>query len=391
MKYDFDKEIERRGTNCEKYDNLNAVFGCCDIIPAWIADTDFATPDFIMEAVKKRAEHSVLGYSFRSESYHKSIIDFLERRSGWKVEKEWLEFSPGVVCGISYMIQLLSEVGDNVVIQPPVYPPFARCINANKRNIVNNPLVWNGNGYDVDFEDLDKKLEGSKLLILCSPHNPTGKVYTKEELTKMGELCIKHGVRIVSDEIHSDIIFSGVEFSHIGAISKEIADITTTLLAPSKTFNIAGLSTSVAIIPNSQTMKLYRESGDTLHVDQGNIFGAVALESAYTHGDEWLDSLLIYLEENANFVVEYITQNMPNIGCYKPQSTFLMWLDCTKLGMSSDKLCQFMVQKAKVGLGKGLDFGIEGEKFIRLNIGTTKKQLKTILDRMKSAYDQIEF
>lgn len=389
MKYDFDQEIDRSGSRCEKYDNLKEVFVHTDIIPLWVADTDFATPLFIMDAVKKRAEHPVLGYSFRDNGFFGSVQSWLKERNGWSVDRNSLEFSPGVVCGISYGVNAFTNHGDKVVIQPPVYPPFARTIVANGRVVANNPLKLINGRYEIDFEGLDCALSDAKLFILCNPHNPTGRVFTRDELRQMGELCLKHSVKIVSDEIHSDLIMRGHKHIHIASISKEIADITLTYVAPSKTFNTAGLSTSVAVITNQEMMKLYRAGSDKLHVGQGNIFGAVALEAAYKNGGEWLDQLMIYLEDNADFVVDFITRYMPKIKCYKQEATFLLWLDCRAMRMSVKELNEFMLTKAHLGLNDGSAFGKEGEGFMRLNIGTTRKTLEKAMNQLKAAYDNL--
>lgn len=389
MKYDFDQEIDRKGSKCEKYDNLVTVFSCNDITPLWVADTDFATPPFIMDAIRARAEHPVLGYSFRDEGYFKSIASWLKNRGGWSVDLASLEFSPGVVCGISYGVNSLTEVGDKVVIQPPVYPPFARTVAANGRVVVNNPLKLVNGRYEIDFEGLDCALSDAKMFILCNPHNPTGRVFTRDELRHIGELCLKYGVKIVSDEIHCDLVMPGQKHIHMASISKEIADITLTYLAPSKTFNTAGLSTSVAIITNPEMMKMYRSNSDKLHVGQGNIFGAVALQAAYENGGEWVDELMVYLEGNADYVVDFIAKNMPKIKCYKPEATFLLWLDCRKMAMSVKELNEFMITKARLGLNDGSAFGKDGEGFMRLNIGTTRKTLEKAMNQLKTAYDNL--
>lgn len=386
MYYDFDKPVDRTGSVCEKYDNTMEVFGTSDLIPLWIADTDFETPDFITDAIAKRLEHKVMGYSFRCKYYYDSVRCWLFRRNGWVTKPEWFDFTPGVVCGISYGISTLSNEGDKVVIQPPVYPPFARTILANNRVVVNNPLINTGDSWEIDFEDLDKKLEGAKLFILCSPHNPTGKVYTFEELKRIGELCLKHNVYIVSDEIHADLILGDNNFIHIADISEEIANITLTYIAPSKTFNIAGLSTAVAIIPNSEIRAKYQECANKIHVDQGNIFGAVALRAAYNNGDEFVDQLNRYIESNADYVIEFLKENIPQIKCIKPQSTFLLWLDMRELGLSQEELCKFVTLEAKLGLNDGALFGEEGVGFMRLNIGTQRATLERALEQLKSCF-----
>ena len=390
MYYDFNKLVDRKGTNCDKYDNLLNVFSKDGITPLWVADTDFETPNFIMEAIKKRMEHPILGYTFRCSEYFKSIQSWMNRRYNWSVDVSSIEFSPGVVCGISQAINLLSKIGDNIIIQTPIYPPFARVIRSNDRNVVTNPLICTDGIYKIDFEHLETVLQSASVFILCNPHNPTGKLYTAEELKRIGELCLKYGVKIVSDDIHADITYNKNKYTPIATISKEIADITVTLLAPSKTFNLAGLSTSVVIITNPEIMDKYKGAADRIHVGQGNIFGAEALKAAYNGGDEWLDQLLAYLHDNAKFVVEYIKKNIPAIKCEVPQATFLIWMDCRALNLTHKELCSFMINEANLGLTSGEDFGIEGVGFMRLNIGTTKAVLEDALDRLKTALDKLQ-
>lgn len=389
MKYNFDEPFNRYGTVCEKYDNTKAVFGRGDIIPLWIADTDFKTPDFIVDALTKRIEHPIFGYSYRCRYYYESIRSWIWRRNGWDVKLEWLDFTPGVVCGISYGIKALTNVGDKVVIQPPVYPPFARTIEANNRVVSNNPLIEINGRYEIDFEDLDKKLADAKLFILCNPHNPTGRVFNYEELRRIGELCVKHNVYIVSDEIHADLTLSNHKHIHIASISEEIADITLSYIAPSKTFNIAGFSTAVAIISNDKMRERYNSCANQMHVDQGNIFGSVALRAAYSYGDQWVDELIDYIEGNIDYVIDFLKKNTHKIKCIKPESTFLLWLDCRELNMTQSELCDFMLNKALLGLNNGEDFGVEGVGFVRLNVGTQRTVLTAALNQLKKAYDTL--
>lgn len=387
MRYDFDEIIDRRGSKSEKYDCLKELFGRDDIIPLWVADTDFRTPDFVMNAIKERAEHPVLGYSYRCDYYKDSIIGWVRRRNGWTIEREWIDFSPGVMCGVSYAIETQTEEGDGVLIQPPVYPPFARVIRACGRRVVTNPLKLEDDRWVIDFDDLDEKLSQVKVMVLCNPHNPTGRVFTRRELTRIAALCLKHGVSIVSDEIHSDLTLYGNKHTHIASLSEEVASITHTFIAPSKTFNMAGLSTAVAIIPDNRLHDFYSQRLDRNHVGQGNIFGAVALRAAYNNGDEWLDNLLSYLESNIDFVCDTLREKMPKIKCIKPEATFLLWLDCRELGLSQERLVDFFVNEAYLGLNSGSDYGEEGEGFMRLNVGCPLSVLKTALEQLKNAYD----
>lgn len=385
MRYDFDERIDRTGSNCEKYDNLKEVFGRDDIIPLWVADTDFRTPDFIMNAIRERASHPVLGYSFRCNYYNDSIRSWLWRRNGWAVDNEWLDFCPGVICGVYYGISSLTSEGDGILIQPPVYPPFARVIGACGRRVVTNPLRLESGGWSVDFDDLARKLPQVKALVLCNPHNPTGKVFTRAELETIGRMCLEHGVAIISDEIHSDLIMSGHRHIHIASLSDDLAANTYTFISPSKTFNMAGLSTAVAVIPSARHRQSYIAGAERIHVSQGNIFGAVALRAAYNNGDEWLDKLRLYIEGNIDYVVARLAGTMPQIKCVKPQGTYLMWLDCRGMGLSHDELVDFFVNKARLGLNSGLDYGREGRLFMRMNVGCPRQTLVEALDRLQEA------
>lgn len=389
MKYNFDEVISREGTNCEKFDARAQIFGRADVIPMWVADMDFAAPSAVVEAIRKRAEHPVLGYSYRSDNYWQSIIDWVYRHSGWKIQREWLDFTPGVVSGIVYALRAFTEPGDRIVIQPPVYHPFARQIRLNDRVVVNNPLRETNGHYEIDFEDLDRKLTGAKVLLMSSPHNPTGRVFTREELTRIGQLCVKHDVLILSDEIHGDIVYAPQKFIHIASINETIAARTLTFIAPSKTFNIAGLSTSVSIVPNPILNQRLQEEYAKTHADQGNIFGAVALEAAYTHGDEWLEQLLQYLKGNVDYVCNFLQERIPSIHCVPPQGTYLMWLDFREWGMTHEEIYQFLIDKAGWGVNEGSMFGEEGCGWMRVNIATQRSVLKQAMEQLYQAWLQL--
>ncbi len=389
MKYNFDEVISREGTNCEKFDAREQIFGRADVIPMWVADMDFAAPPAVIEAIRKRAEHPILGYSYRSDSYWQSIIGWVERHSGWKIQREWLDFTPGVVSGIVYALLAFTEPGDHIVIQPPVYHPFARQIRLNDRVVVNNPLRETNGHYEIDFEDLDRKLTGAKVLLMSSPHNPTGRVFTREELTRIGQLCVKHDVLILSDEIHGDIVYAPQKFIHIASINETIAARTLTFIAPSKTFNIAGLSTSVSIVPTLVLNQRLQEEYAKMHADQGNIFGAVALEAAYTHGDEWLEQLLQYLKGNVDYVCNFLQERIPSIHCVPPQGTYLMWLDFREWGMTHEEIYQFLIDKAGWGVNEGSMFGEEGRGWMRVNIATQRSVLKQAMEQLYQAWLQL--
>lgn len=386
--YDFDQIIDRTGTDCEKYDHRSAIFGRPDVIPMWVADMDFATPDFVVEAMHRRLEHPLYGYTYRSDSYYASASRWLERRAGWRVESLWMGFSAGVVAGLTFAMRAVTEAGDRVVIQPPVYAPFARMVNSNHRTLVTNPLIDTGHGFEIDFDDLDRKLDGAKAFILCNPQNPTGRVFTEAELLRIGDLCLKHGVTILSDEIHSDLIIRPHRHIHIASLLAALADITITFVAPSKTFNVAGLSTSISVIPNDRLRELYNTEAAMFHVDNGNIFGAVALEAAYTHGDRWLDELNEYMSSNFDYIIDFLATNIPQIRCHKSEATYMLWLDCRSLGLTQSELESLFVNDAGLGLNTGTWFGPEGEGYMRMNAAMPRSVIEQAMRQLAAAVNR---
>jgi len=391
MKNNFDKIIERENTNCVKYDLRKQIFGTTDLTPMWVADMDFETPDVIIEAIKKRLEHPVLGYSFRPQSFYKSIIDWLNIRHQWNVKKEWISFSPGVVPALNMIVLGLTEADDKIIVQPPVYFPFFTAIENHGRRLINNPLIIKNSRLCIDFNDLETKISaGTKMLFLCNPHNPGGSVWKRDELLKIADLCLKNNVIVVSDEIHSDLIFSPNKHIPFASLSKEISDITITCMAPSKTFNIAGLSTSFLVISNQELMKKYNKTLDNVHVGQGNIFGTIALEAAYNHGSQWLEELLSYLRINIDFVENFLKNNIPEIKMLKPEATYMIWLDCRNLNMNDKPLRNFLIKEAKIGLNDGPVFGIGGEGFQRMNIACPLSVIEKALIRLKKAVDNYQ-
>ncbi|MBQ4278938.1 MAG: PatB family C-S lyase [Rikenellaceae bacterium] len=384
--YNFDQIVDREGTNCEKYDSREAIFGRADVIPLWVADTDFAVAPFITEALVRRTAHPVYGYAFRDKAYHDAIAGWVGRRHGWPIDPAWLDFSPGVVAGLVFALRAFTDPGDRVVIQPPVYPPFARVTRLNGREVVNNPLRHDGDRYTIDFDDLDHKLNGAHALLLCNPQNPTGRVFDRDELMRVGELCVRHGVTIISDDIHADLIQKPYRHIPIASLSPEIAAHTVTLIAPSKTFNIAGLSTSVIITPDDTMRRRLRIELDKMHADQGNAFGTTALIAAYNHGDQWLDEFNDYIGGNIEYVCGFLAENLPSVKCHKPEGTYLMWLDFNAWGMPHDELYQWLIDEAGLGLNDGQRFGQEGIGFMRLNLGTSRAVLEQAMRQLLDAY-----
>ncbi|GET27061.1 MalY/PatB family protein [Prolixibacter sp. NT017] len=386
MTYNFDEIIERRGTNCIKYDRLEQFCGNAEALPMWVADTDFRVPDFIMDAIRGRAEHEVLAYSYRPESYHQSIIDWMKKRHDWDIQREWISFSPGVVPAVTMLIMALTNEDEKVIVQPPVYFPFFTCVKGSGRKMVENPLKLENGRYYFDFEDLKAKIDDkTKMLLLSSPHNPGGMVWTKEELTELGRICKEKGVIIVSDEIHSDLIYPGHKHVPLPSISEELAEITVVCMAPNKTFNIAGLSSAFLVIPQKKMRVRYERILNVLHVHGGNIFGTVATEAAYTNGEEWLGELLEYLQGNLKYLNDFMAEHLPKVKVMQPESTFLVWMDFRDYGLSEKEMKDVLVNKAGVAMNVGSTFGTGGEGFFRMNIGCPRSTLQEGLERIEKA------
>jgi len=386
-KYNFNEIIPREGTNCIKYDAREWLFKTNDVLPLWVADTDFRTPDFIAEAIKKRAEHEIYGYTFKPDSYFDAVIGWMKRRHNWTIEKEWISSSPGVVAGLTLAIETFSKPGDGVIVQPPVYFPFFESVKGTKRKMVENPLKIENGRYTLDFEDLRSKIDkNTRLLLLCNPQNPGGMVWTQNELEKLAEICLENNIIVISDEIHSDLVFTGNRHIPFATLSEETAKNSVICMAPSKTFNVAGLASSLVIIPDKTKKARYERALNVGHLGMGNIFGSVALEAAYSNGDKWLDQLLDYLWENYLFLENFITKNLPKVKVMKPEATYLIWLDFREYGMNDEELMQFTVEKAKVGLNNGGRFGTGGDGWLRLNIGCPRSVLEEGLNRLKEAF-----
>lgn len=408
----FDKIIDRRDTNSIKWDSCQRVFGSDDLLPMWVADSDWKAPQVVIEAIRDRVNHGVFGYTEPGEELNKAVVKWVKERYGWHIEAEWLVYTSGVVPAINITLQTMTGPGGNVVIQPPVYYPFFSAVKKSGANLIENQLVLEGNQYKIDFEDLEEKLaEVSKLkkemgnrdnsvceddikdtnqensnniLILCSPHNPVGRVWSKEELNRLGELCLKYNFLVISDEIHADLVYTGYNHIPIASISDRITQNTITMIAPSKTFNLAGLGAAVTIIPDKKMRESFVKTMRGL-VPSGNVIGYTAMEATYSKGEEWLEGQLKYLKENRNYLIQFIGKYIPGIKVIKPEGTYLVWLDCRGLEFSNKDLERFMIEKAKVGLNAGTWFGSGGEGFMRLNIACPRSVLKEGLTRIKDA------
>ena len=388
MEYNFDEVVDRRNSDCVKWNSFEGKPIDEDVLPMWIADMDFKSSPKIIEALKARADHGVFGYMEVGDSVYDSIINWVRDRYGWEIKKEWIVFTPGVVAGFNLGIQALSKEGEEVIIQPPVYPPFYRVINNINRKLVTNPLIEVNEQYQIDFDDLEDKLKTSKLLLLCSPHNPVGRVWTEEELGRLSKLALDNGAYIISDEIHADFVFKGYQHKNI-ACQKDMADRTITLLAPSKTFNIAGLATSLAIIPNEEIRNTYAEILAISEMGGTTIFGIAGLEAAYSHGHDWLDKALDYIEANVDFAIEYIEKNIPRVKIIRPEGTYLLWLDFRDLGLSKDEIASLLLEKGKILLNDGSTYGSQGDRFFRFNIGAARSLVEEGLKRIEKAINSL--
>jgi cystathionine beta-lyase len=388
MDYNFDELIDRQNTDCVKYDLRKAVFGKEDVLPMWVADMDFRTPDFIIDAIKDRLKHEVLGYALNPTRLYDAIISWMYQRHNWDIKKGWIVLSPGVVPSMAILVQAFSDPGDEVIVQQPVYFPFFKTIRNNGRKILNNPLVLKNGRYEMDLEDLEKKITSrTRMIFLCSPHNPGGRVWRRQELEAIAEICIKNKILIVSDEIHADLILFNNKHIPTASLSKEIAQNTVTCMSSSKTFNTAGLNTSYMIISNHKLRKIYKDKLSDFQLDLGNISGLVALEASYLKGADWLDQLLRYLEGNILFLETFIQKNIPTIQAMRPEGTYLVWLDFRKTGLDLKKLTHFLIYKAGLGLSDGPLFGEEGIGFQRLNTACPRAVLRKGLESLLEAYN----
>ncbi len=389
MSWNFDEIFDREGTDCIKYDLRKEIFGS-DVIPMWVADMDFKTPDFIVAALQKRLDHNIYGYSFRPHKYYQSIIDWLASRHNWSIQKEWICFSPGIVPALNISVLAFTRPGDSIIVQPPVYFPFFSAVESHGRNLVYNQLKESAGRWFMDFDSLISSInDTTKMIIISNPHNPVGRAWTPYELNKLADICISNNILILSDEIHCDLILPGFTHTPVANISEKIAEITVTCIAPSKTFNLAGLSTSSVIISNPVLRKYFNKKIETLHIGSGNIFGTVASIAAYSEGNAWLDALLVYIEKNIDYVENYCRENIPEIIPVTPEATYMTWLDCRKLGLPGKDLQNFFVKNAGVGMNEGSTFGPGGEGFMRMNLAATHITVEKAMAQIEKAISDI--
>lgn len=390
MPFDFDTPVSREGSGSVKYDGRQYYFGTADVVPLWVADMDFAVPEYITLALQERIRHPVFGYTLYPESLYQSIIDWFYTRYQWQIPREWIVMAPGVVPSLFAAVQAFAGEGEGVIVQPPVYFPFFSAVSENRRKLILNPLREVDGYYQMDLAQLEScAQEGARLLLLCSPHNPVGRVWSEPELQALLAIARRYDLTILSDDIHADLTYPGVTHHMLGRLAGP-EDRIITAIAPNKTFNIPGLGLSALIIPRAEDRKAIKQVFDSLHIGNTNPLSMVAFEAAYRHGDAWLQALMEYLSGTCDFVADYLQKNIPKIKMVKPEATYLLWLDCRGLAMSDSQLRDFFIRQCKLGMNPGVVFGEAGSGFMRMNIGTCRANIENALSAIKTALDAIE-
>ncbi|MEG1005214.1 MAG: PatB family C-S lyase [Bacteroides sp.] len=388
MNYNFDEIIDRRGTDSVKWDAVGERFGRNDLLPLWVADMDFRTPPFIIEALRKRMEHEVLGYTFTSEAWYTSIIAWLQKRYGWTIQREMLTFMPGIVRGLAFALHCFTRPGDKVMVMPPVYHPFFLVTQKNKREVVYSPLVLRDGQYEIDFDRFKADLQGCKLLILSNPHNPGGRVWTPEELAMIAELCAESGTLVISDEIHADLTLPPYKHTTYALVSEKARQNSLIFMSPSKAFNMPGLASSYCVIENEALRHQFQAYMEASELSEGHLFAYLSVAEAYSNGTEWLDQALAYIQGNIDFTDTYLRTHIPGIRVIRPQASYLVFLDCRELGLSQEKLVDLFVNGAHLALNNGTTFGKEGEGFMRLNVACPRSVLEKALNQLQNAINQ---
>lgn len=388
MKYDFDQVIDRSSNRSSKYDERIKKFGTADVIPLWVADMDFKTAQPIIDALKERAEEGIWGYTSRPDTYFEAVCNWQQRRHGWDIDKSLVSWSLGVVPALSAIVNLFSQPGEKVMIQTPVYSEFYDIAEAWGREVVENQLVETDGVWGIDFEDFEQKAKESSIFLLCSPHNPLGIVWTKEQLKRMAEICFAHDVLLVSDEIHSDLVFHGKKHMPTAMVSEEIGNRIISCISGTKTFNLAGLQASTTIFPNQEMKSRFDRFWMNMDIHRNNAFSSTAMEVAFNEGEEWLEQLLEYISGNFDFIKEYCGQHIPQIKPNIPDATYLVWLDCRELGLDNESLRSFMINQAKIGLNEGYTFGRSLKGFMRLNAACPRSVLEQALKQLKDAVEK---
>lgn len=393
MKYNFNEKIDRSENHSAKWAEMEMKFGRKDLTPMWVADMDIKAAPEIVEAMKKKVEQEIFGYVYRPDSYYESAANWLKKRFGYKISPSTLIHSPGVVPSMSILVKMLTKETDRILIQSPVYPPFAAAVKDNGRKLIENNLIKDEKGYyTIDFEDLENKLalEDVTLFILCNPHNPVGRVWRREELEKMGELCKKHNVRILADEIWRDLIMPGYKHIPMASINKEIEDITITLFSPTKSFNLAGLQASFATFPRAEERKEFDDILGQMDVKRNNPFSLVAFETAYERCENWLEQLIEHIDGNMQYVIDFINERLPMVKTVKPEGTYLMWLDFNNIGIAQDKIQEFLINEAKVAMNDGATFGENGKGFARMNVACPRYMVEEAMEKIEKAIKNLK-
>ncbi|WP_418698618.1 MalY/PatB family protein [Bacteroides sp.] len=385
MKYDFDEVIERRGTDSVKWDGVKNIWGRDDLLPMWVADMDFRTPPFVMDALRKRLEHEVLGYTFACEEWYTSICSWLSRRHGWAVTREMLTFVPGIVRGQAFALQCFTRPGDKVMVMTPVYHPFFLVTERLGREVVYSPLDLRDGQYRIDFTRFARDIRGCRALILCNPHNPGGRVWTVAELQQIADICRDSGTLVISDEIHADLTLAPYKHHPFATVSEAAAQNSLTFMAPSKAFNMPGLGSSYAVTVNDDIRHRFQEFMEAGEFSEGHLLAYIGAAAAYTHGEEWLAQMLGYIKGNIDFVENYLRERIPSISMIRPQASYLIYIDCRRLGMKQEELVRFFADKAHLALNDGTMFGTPGEGFMRLNIGCPRSLLAKALEQLEAA------
>jgi cystathionine beta-lyase len=398
MRYDFDTICDRKGTSCAKWDALKMVFGSEDVIPMWVADMDFPVAEPIVEALKKRAQHPFYGYTQAGPGVTEAVVERMKRKFNWAIKPEWIVFTPGVVPALNVAVRALTHPGDQIILQEPVYFPFFGAVTSSGCQIVNNGLKFINGRYEMDLGDLESKFSPgtgmhrapsrAKAIIFCNPQNPVGRLWNREEQTKMGEIVIRNSAVVISDEIHCEILFKGFQHTPFASISEEFEQNSIVCMAPSKTFSLAGMEASSIIIANKKIREAFTNMRTGV-LPGPNLFGFAAMEAAYRYGDEWLEQVLDYLQGNLEFMLGYFAEKIPRIKVVRPQGTYLIWLDCRELDLDNNSLKTFMCEKAKVGLDDGYLFGEGGSGFERMNIACPRPLLEEALQRIEKAVNQL--
>lgn len=385
MKYDFDEVIERRGTDSVKWDGVKNVWGRDDLLPMWVADMDFRTPPFVMDALRERLEHEILGYTYACEDWYTSICGWLKRRHQWEVTREMLTFVPGIVRGQAFALQCFTNPSDKVMVMTPVYHPFFLVTERMGREVVYSPLDLQDGHYHINFDRFREDIKGCKVLILCNPHNPGGRVWTVEELQQVADICLENHTFVISDEIHADLTLPPYKHHPFATVSEAAAQNSLVFMAPSKAFNMPGLGSSYAIVVNEDIRRRFVEFMEAGEFCEGHLLAYIGAAAAYMHGEEWLEQMLAYVQGNIDFAEDYLKKYIPGIGMIRPQASYLVYLDCRALGLSQEELKHLFVDKAHLALNDGMMFGKPGEGFMRLNIGCPRSVLAQALKQLENA------